>query len=572
MFRLKPTALPTNQSEEKLADDFNLFFINKILDIRTNFSSSAPASIEDRDLPCGFSDFIEPTDSNIIDIIQSISSKTCNLDPIPTSELKQHLQQLVPAIAAIVRTSLKDGKFPTSLKTTVVRPKLKKPDLDTELFQSYRPVANITFIAKVIEKSVAIQTYDYLNENALLPSFQSAHRPQHSTETALVRVTNDILKALDSRTDIILVMLDLSATFDTIDHDILLKRLHSYFGFKDTVLTWFKSYLLGRTQFVCIGKSSSTPRDLQFGVPQGSILGPLLFTLYIAPLQDLIKSYNLDCMFYADDTQLYIAVNPSTLVVSMDILSSCIKAIFDWNTVNKLQTNRGKTDVLCLSSCFVKQPSAPNQLYVANVPVNIKPMVRNLGVYMDTNFTLADHIKGISKKAFFFINAIGRIRKYLSMDSLKRLVNALVLSHLDYCNSLLFGLPFSELSKLQRIQNTAARLITGAKKRDHITPVLHDLHWLPIHARLEFKILLLTYKCLNNQAPSYLSDLIKPYKPTRKLRSSTKSLLQSNFRPNTQYYGERSFSFSAPKLWNILPEHNKTSPSVDSIKYSILSI
>ena len=165
-------------------------------------------------------------------------------------------------------------------------------------------------------------------------------------------------------------------------------------------------------------------------------MGPLLFTLYIAPLQDVIATVNLHCMFYADDTPLYIAVKPSTLELAIDSLSTCFKAVFDWNTCNKLQTNGGKTEVLRLTSRFVKNLSLGPQFMVAGVPVGITSETRNLGIIMDANFTLSSHVNDLCKKAFFFINSIDRIRKYLPLDPLKRLVNALVISHLDYCNSL----------------------------------------------------------------------------------------------------------------------------------------
>ena len=141
---------------------------------------------------------------------------------------------------------------------------------------------------------------------------------------------------------------------------------------------------------------------------------------------------------------------------------------------------------------------------VAGVPVNITWKTRNLGVTTDANFTISSHINDLCKKAFF-INFFGRIWKYLTLDPLKRLVNALVISHLDYCNSLLYGLPYYELAKLQRVQNTRARLIVGARRFDHMTPILKDLYWLPIPARLEFKILLLTYKCVHLACVSYSS-------------------------------------------------------------------
>ena len=177
-------------------------------------------------------------------------------------------------------------------------------------------------------------------------------------------------------------------------------------------------------------------------------------------------------------------------------------------------------------------------------------------------FTLSNHINDLCEKAFFLINSIGRIWKYLPPDPLKRLVNALVVSHLDYCNSLLYGLPSNELAKLQRVQNTAARLIVGARQFDHMTLILRDLYWLPISARLEFKILLLTYKCL-------LCELLKFRNPSRTLRSSMQSLLQNSYRPNTLYYGERAFAFAAPKLWNSIPEHIKSASSLSTFKTAL---
>ena len=299
--------------------------------------------MEGRELSCHFTDFEIPYHAYIVEVLGSLTPKTCDLHPIPTSVLKQHVLELAPIIARIVSASLAFGEFPTSLKTSIVRPKLKKPDLHSEIYQNYRPLANISFMSKVIEKSVAIQTYSYLNNNALFTSLQSAYRAHYSTETALLRGN-----------DVILILLDLSAAFDTLHHDILLTRLHLYFGFKGIALNWFSSYLRGRTQRVNIPGSSSSPRTLHYSVPQGFILGPLLFTLYIAPLQDVIATFNLQCMFYADDTQLYIAVKPSTPELAIDFLSTCIKAVFHWNTCNKLQTNRGKTAVLRLTSICEK--------------------------------------------------------------------------------------------------------------------------------------------------------------------------------------------------------------------------
>lgn len=172
MFKLKPLALPSHQSSQQLAEDFNDFFINKISDIRAGLNITEAAFVEGRELSCHFTDFEIPSHAYIVEVLGSLT---------PTSVLKQHVLELAPIIARIVSASLASGEFPTSLKTSIVRPKLKKPDLDSEIYQNYRPLANISFMSKVIEKSVAIQTYSYLNNNALFLSLQSAYRAHHST-------------------------------------------------------------------------------------------------------------------------------------------------------------------------------------------------------------------------------------------------------------------------------------------------------------------------------------------------------------------------------------------------------
>ena len=401
----------------------------------------------------------------------------------------------------------------------------------------------------------------------MFPTLQSAYRQYHSTETAMIKVTNDILRAIDDYSDVILVLLDLSAAFDTLDHQILLSRLKSYFGFTGSVLQWFRSYLTNRSQKVVISEVASSLRQLEFGVPQGSILGPLLFVLYMAPLQDVISRHGLDCMFYADDTQLYIAVNPKKPSSELDRLSSCVEDIIKWNTDNFLLCNPTKTEVMHLTSRFIKNHSPPLQFLISG-DTTIKPseQVRDLGVILDKHMNMRLHINDTCKKILLSIKSIGRIRKYVSQESLKKLVHALVLSRLiDYSNSLLYGATRSDLDKLQRTMNSAARLITGIKKYEHISDALRNLHWLPIECRIKFKILLTVYKSLNGLAPDYLSALIDVRRPTRSLRSSDKLLLNVP-KINTVTYGQRAFSYVATTLWNSIPDNIRKSVTVEIFK------
>ena len=208
-------------------------------------------------------------------------------------------------------------------------------------------------------------------------------------------------------------------------------------------------------------------------------------TVPINPLQDIVAAHNLDSMYYADDSQLYIAINPNDHSPELNTLRSCIDDVITWNTRNMLLCNPGKTEVIQFTSRFVRNPVI-DHFSCGNTEIELSDKVRDLGVIMDKELNLRSHVNDICKKAILAIRSVSRMRKYLSQDNLKRIVNAFVISRLDYCNSVLYGLPKLVLEKIQRIQKIAAHLITGTNRMDHITPVLRDLHWLPIKSRIVF--------------------------------------------------------------------------------------
>ena len=227
-----------------------------------------------------------------------------------------------------------------------------------------------------------------------------------------------------------------------------------------------------------------------------------------------------------------------------------------------LRSNAEKMEVILFTSQFTKTPNI-EKLSFDNIVIELTERVRDLGVTLDKNLSLTYHINETCKKATNSIRSIGHIRKYLTKENLKLLVNALVISRLDYCNSILYGLPKQELDKLQRIQNTAARLITEPRT----TNTLH-LPWLPIESRIIFKLLLITFKIIHGLCPAYLSPLLQKYCPQRNLCSSSK-LLFTVPNVNSVTYGERAFSFSAPKLWNTLPNSVKNAPSLSTFKSAL---
>ncbi len=288
------SGLPTHTSSVLLAEEFSAFFDNKIIKIRDNLVTSDGSStnvtmIRAPPTPQAEITNFKPLDQGQVEkLIKDSPSKSCDLDPFPTWLLKLCVPELSSLITAIVNRSLESSTVPPSLKKALVQPLLKKPTLDQELMKNYRPVLNLSFISKVIEKAVAIQLKDHLKANNMYDPVQSAYREFHSTETALLKVHNDILLALDSDQSVVLILLDLTAAFDTIDHAILLQRLTDRYGVKGLVLKWIKSYLSHRSWSVSLDNTVSQERGLSYGVPQGSILGPLLFVLYVAPLSDIM--------------------------------------------------------------------------------------------------------------------------------------------------------------------------------------------------------------------------------------------------------------------------------------------
>uniref|UniRef100_A0A667Z0D5 Reverse transcriptase domain-containing protein n=1 Tax=Myripristis murdjan TaxID=586833 RepID=A0A667Z0D5_9TELE len=561
---------PSATSISLTADDFLDFFGNKVEEIRQKINSESAAAPADS-LAVASSPIV-PTISVFeavsLDTLSKlvIASKptTCFLDPLPAKLYKESWPLLGSTMLDIVNLSLSTGIVPSSFKTAVVRPLLKKPHLDSSSLNSYRPVSNLPFMSKVLERVVFQQLSTHLAVNQLYEPFQSAFRACHSAETALTRVANDLLLAIDADSTSVLLLLDLSAAFDTVDHSILLDKLTENFGVTGQARAWLNSYLSERTQCVMYNNTRSKFSNVKCGVPQGSVLGPLLFSLYISPLGQIIRSHGINFHCYADDTQLYLPIKADD-PTEINRLEVCLAAVKNWMSLNFLLLNSDKTEMLVVGPPRHRHCFEQLTVLLDNCVISQSVAAKNLGVTFDPCLSFDRHIKDITKTAYFHLRNIAQIRSSLSMADTETLIHALVSARLDYCNVLFSGLPRASTKSLQMVQNAAARVLTRTRKFDHITPILASLHWLPVHIRSDFKVLLLTYKILNGFAPSYLSDLLKPYIPSRALRSQNAGLLCLP-RIKKKSAGGRAFSYRAPLLWNNLPADVRQSESVDSFK------
>jgi hypothetical protein len=548
-------------SPGEIAEAFNTYFSN-VGPILAN--SMADSSVS-------FEQFVKPIQSKmlhfklvpyskVLNLLNSLSkSKASGLDKISGKILKAAASSIASSLTYIFNHALISSHFPSEWKVVRLLPLFKKGPRN--LAENYRPISILPSINKLMERIMYDQLYEYLNENSLLSDHQFGFPKFHSTASALLDCTNSWYMNMDRKIfNLVVRFLDLKKAFDTVNHDILVRKLELY-GITGNALSMIKSYLTDRKQKSQLGDVITSESRVTCGIPQGSILGPLLFLLYINDLPDCLRQ--VSPRLFADDTNLTAAgetIEEVELAMNNDLLR-----IKEWLLANKLSLNVAKTEFLLIGSHHKlnnldSQPSV-NIGHDSIKQVQHSRHSRVLGVEIDENLSWNKHIENVVKKVTSGIGAMRRIRDFVDRETLSSIYNALIRPHFDYCSEVWDTLGVGLSSRLQKLQNRAARIIMNLRYNTPGIEAINALGWEPLETRRAKSKVKQMYKVLNDLAPSSLATLFVRKRNITEydLRGSSTSLQLPL--PKTENL-KKSFCYDGAKLWNSLPADMRDSDTL----------
>ena len=490
-------------------------------------------------------------------------NKATGHDKIPPRFLRDSAVTIAPLITHIINLSIKQGQVPQDFKLAKVTPLHKKGSkLDPG---NYRPISILSAISKIIEKIVYEQIARYLEENRLIYEFQSGFRESHSTDTCLLYLNDRIKREVDSGKYCGMVMLDLQKAFDTVNHSILIDKLEAI-GLDNNAVSWMHSYLVGREQMVEVNGTLSPPLQVTCGVPQGSILGPLLFLIYV---NDMASACDCDLFLFADDSALLVSDKDNLQVEKA--LSSELNKICTWLNDNKLSIHLGKTESILFGS-IPKLSKVDNfTVKVGNNAIADKKEITYLGCVLEANLSSDKMTTKVVKKVNQRIRFLHSIAPLVGRETLKTLARALIQPHFDYGVHVWFRDASKALkTKLQTAQNKLVRLLLNLPSRAHLTANhFTNVGWLLVADRVQFLAMGLVYKIhYTNKIPMYLSKYFINVKDVHQYntRGSSTNHVQPRFGSKK---GSNSFACYTTNSWNSLPLAIKECESLTSFKTSL---
>ena len=515
-----------------------------------------------------------------------LTSNSFNLSPISEEDMRKYLINLSPnkasGIGNLSGKFLKDGAnvlalpisqlcnlsislntFPQDCKISKLKPQYKKGSRTEP--KNFRPISLLPLLSKLIEKTIHDQVQNYCNKNNIFFAFQSGFRGKHSTDTCLTYLHDKILKGFDEGLLTGMIAIDLQKAFDTIDHEILLSKM-PLLGFSENSIKWFRSYLSNRTFHVSLNSYMSSAGKIICGVPQGSILGPLLFLLYINDMPQAVES---DLFLYADDSGLALQhkdINIMNQQLNKDFHNLCL-----WFIDNKLSIHFGEDKTKCILFASKQKIKRAGKLEISfnNIKIKQYSSLTYLGCILDNTLSGEAMATKTIKKINARLKFLHRKNDFLTPELRRLLCNALIQPHFDYvCSSWFPNLNQKLKKKLQITQNKCIRFCLQLSARTRLTFEHHKkINWLPIKERVDQSILSHVFKSLNNNGPVYMKDLFVTASQSNICTRQAYSRLVQPLRKTNM--GLNSISYLGPSLWNKLPENIKQSSSLNSFKHKV---
>lgn len=495
-------------------------------------------------------------------IVRNLPNKSCTEERITVEVMKFVMEVTGSKIAQIFNKSLEQGIFPDEWKESVVVPVPKIGG--TIKVEEFRPINKLPVYEKVLEILAHRQIVEYLDKNELINESQSGFRAKHSCETALQWVISSWKKIIGERKIIGVIFLDLKRAFEVVDRKILFKKLKA-FGIKGTVLKWFKSYLRKRTQRVKFNGSLSNPISVDLGVPQGSVLGPLLFLLYINDIAEVIND-NCVVRLFADDALIYTTGFSSQEI--NDNLNEQMVKIEEWLDKNRLDVNVNKTKVMIIRGVRKTVVESNVVIKLKGEILEMVNEIKYLGIIIDKNLNFSAHADYISRKAGVKLGVLRRVSEDMSRDMRCRIYNTIVAPLFEYCASILIGLSETNVQRLQKLQNQGMRIILRRDRKEKIRNMIEELKFMYVKERIEYNVCILVYKIVNELCPKYLSRDIEMVQ-SRSNRDTRKGKNLCIARCKTREE-QKMLLHDGFKMYNDLPNEVKDEQTLKGFKRALV--
>ena len=552
--------------DKEMANVFNQYFVNVAAQLKgpieksdfkhiTEFVNSKVPNNTSFSIPAINSSFVQ-------NFLKSLDvSKATGLDCIGPKILKIAPDILCPSISYLVNKSLTSGIFPQPWKEAKISPIFKTGSKDD--VNNYRPISILPTLSKIIEKWIQKHLMSFLNSHNLLHEKQSGFREGHSTESALILMIDSWLKAINDGKFVGCLMVDFRKAFDLVDHSLILQKLKLY-KCDENSLSWFNSYLSNRTQRVSMNNKFSASEPIRYGVPQGSILGPLMFLIFINDLPLVLKTAVTSTDLYADDTTAYdIQSNMQTLQQN---LQNALILLNKWCRENGMVINTDKTKVMLITSRQKRSNLQDNNLELNfnDVDLKLSSNEKILGVQIEENLLWNSHFQYISKKIASNLWLLSQIKSFLSVDDKLLFYNAYIRPHIEYCSVIWGNSTYLNIKKMTKLQRRACKLILGSEYR-HLDEACDHLKILSFNESVFLNKAKMMYKIANSIAPSYLINLFQMRNSSDDTISNLRTVTNRNFlipKPKLNLF-KNSLSYSGAIIWNSIPLEIKNSNSLN---------